>query len=388
MEACYSTLLKFFLSFLCLFKIFVYESCKLSSYRAICYTAYGAFIEYVYDKWTMMVEDRSKTLKYACFVFHIWREEGLFMSLWWMVLVFFLCFVVGLLIWFRLQYHKYTRNLPKPSFQMPVQTPNIQSWTSEQFTLTWVGHSTILMNMCGRVLLTDPVFSHQVGVSILGYRVGPKRYTAPAILLSQLPPIDTVFLSHAHMDHADLPSLRKVIGPTTEIVTASGTSPVLRRLKARNIVELGGKESAILESGLHVQAVPVRHWGNRYPWNKSYGYTGYLIEFQGFRVFFAGDTAHIDTLQDLRDHGPIDVACIPIGAYAPERFQGSHCTPEQAWDMFLQTGARWLIPIHWNTFVLSEEPVTEPIERLLRVAGEDKERIVIREQGQTFICTH
>jgi L-ascorbate metabolism protein UlaG (beta-lactamase superfamily) len=132
--------------------------------------------------------------------------------------------------------------------------------------------------------------------------------------------------------------------------------------------------------------VPVRHWGQRFPWNKGYGWTGYLIERRGVRLFFPGDTAYTPTFKRLPEEtGPIDVTFMPIGAYSPDAFLRNHCTPEQAWAMYKDTGARWLVPIHWDTFVLSHEPVAEPMERLLDAAGEEEDRIVVRQHGETFV---
>ncbi len=154
------------------------------------------------------------------------------------------------------------------------------------------------------------------------------------------------------------------------MITAGGTSKLLRHMPFGEVTELQGEESVTLSDlGMRVQAVPVRHWGNRFPWNTGYGYTGYLIEKNGVRLFFPGDTAYTPEFVKLRKRGKIDLAFMPIGAYSPDSFQRNHCTPEQAWKMFLDTGARWLMPIHYDTFVLSQEPVKEPLTRLLAAAG-------------------
>lgn len=239
--------------------------------------------------------------------------------------------------------------------------------------------------MFGIKILTDPVFSEKIGVSLGGlFVIGPRRHTAPAMRIEDVGEVDLVLLSHAHLDHFDLPSLRRVLTPRTQVVLPKGTSRLLKGMSYERIIEMHGKESITLQNGVTITAVPVRHWGARFPWNRDYHWTGYLIEHSGVRLFFAGDTAHTPTFAELKEIGKIDIAMMPIGAYSPDSFQGAHCTPEQAWAMFMDSGGEWLVPIHWDTFVLSHEPVEEPMRRLLAAAGDQVDRIVIREHGETF----
>jgi L-ascorbate metabolism protein UlaG (beta-lactamase superfamily) len=272
----------------------------------------------------------------------------------------------------------------KVPYQHPKQYLQPGKWSSDEVTVGWVGHSTILINLFGYRILTDPVFGRRVGVSLGFSQVGIPRHIAPALKLEDIGSIDLVLLSHGHMDHFDLPSLKKIANANTKIITAKGTSGLLKRLPFAEVFELGGKDSLTIDENVTIQAVPVKHWGNRFPWNHSYGYTGYLIECNNTRIFFPGDTAYTPDFRWLQEVGEIDLAFMPIGAYSPDAFQRHHCTPEQAWKMFLDTGAKRLIPIHWNTFVLSQEPIEEPLERLLEAAGEEKDRIVLTEHGQTY----
>ncbi len=273
---------------------------------------------------------------------------------------------------------------PKAEYKNPKQSLTPLTWSSDEVTIGWVGHSTILLNLYGYKILTDPVFSQKIGVSFGLFQVGMKRHNAPALAIDEIGKVDLILLSHAHMDHFDIPTLKKIASPETKVITATGTAQLLKRMPFRKVTELGGKEKVELDQGVSIQAVPVKHWGNRFPWNRSYGYTGYLIERNDTRIFFPGDTAYTRDFNWLQDTGNIDLAFMPIGAYSPDTFQDNHCTPEQAWSMFLATGAKWLIPIHWDTFVLSQEPVDEPLQRLIRAAGKEKERIVITEHGQSF----
>ncbi|RIV24715.1 MBL fold metallo-hydrolase [Alicyclobacillaceae bacterium I2511] len=305
----------------------------------------------------------------------------------WMVLgIGFLIVTVTVYGWWS--YQRFARRMPKPPHQAAPFQPQPETWPNDRITVTWIGHSTMYINFYGVRLLTDPVFSEKVGVSVLRlWRVGSPRYTAPALTPTQLVgEVDILLLSHAHLDHLDLPSLRKLMGDKVQVVTAKGTSWVLRKLHFGSVAELSTGQSLVTREGVKVTALPVRHWGARYPWNRRYGWNGYILEYRGHRLLFAGDTALTDSFRDLENSSevPLELAMMPIGAYSPDVFQVNHCTPEQAWSMFLDSGARWLAPMHWHTFVLSKEPVTEPLQRLLAAAGPQQDRVVLRWQGQVF----
>lgn len=305
----------------------------------------------------------------------------------WVVWVFaaILGVVLCLIGWVYAQYRRFRRFVPKEAFRETPSITNLEAWKNDEVTVGWVGHSTMYMNLYGIRVLTDPVFSQRIGVSVLGLKIGPKRHTAPALTVEDVVgKVDIILLSHAHMDHVDLPSLRKLASPAVRVVTAKNTSRLLRTMPFGEVMELGTAETVTLDPGLTITAVDVRHWGARFPWNKTYAWTGFLIGIHNVRVFYAGDTAYTSEFQKLSLSEPVDIACIPIGAYSPDSFQRSHCTPEQAWEMFREIGARWLVPVHWDTFVLSQEPVREPMMRLLRAAGDEEGKIVIRDHGDTF----
>jgi L-ascorbate metabolism protein UlaG (beta-lactamase superfamily) len=132
-----------------------------------------------------------------------------------------------------------------------------------------------------------------------------------------------------------------------------------------------------------VAAFPVKHWGARTQHDTHRRYNGYLIERKGRRIIFAGDTAMTDSFATLRRHGPIDVAIMPISAYNP--WIQAHSTPEQAVQMANDAGARFVVPVHHQTFRLSFEPFREPIERFGAALSKTPERIALREIGETFV---
>ncbi|SDW20151.1 L-ascorbate metabolism protein UlaG, beta-lactamase superfamily [Alicyclobacillus hesperidum] len=291
------------------------------------------------------------------------------------------CFILLIVCVFYILYRRTTSTWPKPERRPAGRRPQPEHWGAEGLYATWIGHSTVLMQIDGIRILTDPVFSRRVGVRILGLTFGPKRHVDPALEPSACTPVDVVLLSHAHMDHLDHPSLRKVISTKTVVVTAEGTSWLVRRHHPLRIHELAPSESVVLECGLEIKAQAVKHWGSRYPWNQHMGYQGYVIRRHAWSVFFAGDTARTD-FTSVRKFEP-QLALIPIGAYAPYPFENAHCTPEQAWDMFVETQAQRLLPIHHDTFVLSQEPVDEPMRRLLAIAS-SREQVWDGPHGTTY----
>lgn len=263
--------------------------------------------------------------------------------------------------------------------------PEPSKWSDTQLTLAWLGHSTVLINFSGIKILTDPVLFPRVGIRLPGITIGPKRLTAPALRFHDLPQIDLILLSHAHFDHFDLRTLR-CFDESTRVITARATSDLLKRTRFSNITELDWDESKTLngaEGGMVIVAFPVKHWGARTQHDTHRGYNGYLIERNGRRIIFAGDTAMTESFAALQRYGPIDVAIVPISAYNP--WIHSHSTPEQAVQMAKAAGARFFVPVHHQTFRLSFEPFREPIERFETALSKTPGRIALREIGETFV---
>jgi len=265
-------------------------------------------------------------------------------------------------------------------------TPNPARWSDNELTFCWLGHATVLINFYGIRILTDPAFGSRIGVSLPFVTAGPKRYISPALRLSELPPIDVVLLSHAHMDHMDLPSLQH-FAPNTFTVTARLTSDVLAGTGLKQITELpwSGRTTFRNRAGeLQIEAVEVKHWGQRWPSKLERGYNGYILRREGKAILFAGDTAHTPLFSGLRSRGPFAAAIMPIGAYRP--WIWNHCAPEQAIEMTNWAGASYIVPIHHQTFRLSDEPLSEPIERLEAALDREPERLALRKVGESFVC--
>jgi L-ascorbate metabolism protein UlaG (beta-lactamase superfamily) len=266
----------------------------------------------------------------------------------------------------------------------PQYIPQPLSWSPEEITSAWLGHSSVLVNFFGFNVLTDPVLFRRIGADTHFGTVGPKRLVAPALTPSQLPPIDLVLISHAHMDHLDLGTLRSLPGNPVA-VTAHSTEDLLVGTSIRQATGLrwGEQKRVATRNGeAIVRAFEVKHWGARWRHDTYRGYNGYVVEREGKKIIFGGDTASIDSFRPLRSSGSYELAIMPIGAYRP--WVCSHCTPEQAARMTNDSGAKYLLPVHFKTFAFGREGTVEPMHRL--EAAFDRERIGWREVGQTFVC--
>lgn len=284
-------------------------------------------------------------------------------------------FRAGPMLWQRMSEDRKRAVEPSPG------TPDFTAWTNEGVHAAWIGHSTVVLRVDGFTVLTDPVFSTRIGLGFGPVTVGMKRIVYPAARLSALPVPDLILLSHAHMDHFDLPSLRALENPRTAVVTAASTSDLLRVKRYRSVQELKwGDECRIGPAS--IRAFEVQHWGARMRTDVHRGYNGYLIETGRYRIVFGGDTAYTESFRGIRTAKPVDLAIMPIGAYNP--WIHAHCNPEQALAMAGHAGAEFVLPVHHQTFKLSSEPYREPIERLVLASGSSPDRIPIREIGDEF----
>ncbi|MEU5980476.1 MBL fold metallo-hydrolase [Streptomyces sp. NPDC047315] len=252
--------------------------------------------------------------------------------------------------------------------------------------VTWVGHASWVLRVGGLTVLTDPVWSRR----ILGT---PARLTPVGVRWEDLPPVDAVVISHNHYDHLDAPTLKR-LPPATPVFAPAGLGRWFRRRGFTRVTELDWWEGAEL-AGVRFDFVPSHHWSrrtltdtNRTLWggwvlsggSDGSGGTDGIGGADGGSVYFAGDTGYGHWFKEIgRRHPGIDVALLPIGAYAPRWWLSDvHTDPEEAVRAFEDLGARHLAPMHWATFALSAEPVMEPLERLRAAwerTGRPRERL-------------
>ncbi len=237
--------------------------------------------------------------------------------------------------------------------------------------VTWLGHSTVLVEIDGVRLLTDPVWGERVSpVSF----AGPRRFHRAPLALSDLPPIDAVVLSHDHYDHLCAPTVRALArgaapGFSGRFITALGVGAHLERLGVApgNITELDWSEGAKVGE-IDIVAVPAQHFSGRGAFDRNRTlWAGFAIVGPRHRVFFSGDTGPTEEHADIgASFGPFDIALFEIGAWHPA-WGDIHLGPAAAYTSFQRVNARALLPIHWSTFDLGLHPWQEPAEELYRL---------------------
>ena len=280
----------------------------------------------------------------------------------------------------RGRFEEFGRDVPAAPLR-----PSPASWADNAITLAWLGHATVLISFYGVRILTDPVFFRRIGVDLGVGSLGPLRLVQCALSPDELPDIDVVLVSHAHFDHLDTPSLGAVRGRPVAVM-AMGTSDLLPRPAYSAVHELAWGRSQTIKTrhgDLVVSAIEVKHWGARIRRDTWRGYTGFVLEREGRKLLIGGDTAVTSAFKQHRARGPFDAAVMPIGAYDP--WIWNHCTPEQAVVMADAAGARLLVPVHHQSFQLSREPFMEPIERVQAALAHERDRLAIRQIGQTAV---
>jgi L-ascorbate metabolism protein UlaG (beta-lactamase superfamily) len=255
---------------------------------------------------------------------------------------------------------------------------------SDELGITFIGHSSFLLQISGRTILIDPVFSKRL--------ILLRRQRRPGVRVEDLPPIDLILLTHAHMDHLDLASLRQVMratrrltGRAPEVIVPRGVEDLVENLGFSQIHRLAWWENVNIR-GLKITMTPCKHWGARMFRDMHRGYGGYVIEAGGHSVYHSGDTAYFDGFREIGLRLKPDVALLPIGAYFPDSYRSVHTSPEEALRAFVELGAEEMVPMHYGTFRLGREPMHEPLERLQAEAARlgITDKLKIFEEGQTM----
>jgi L-ascorbate metabolism protein UlaG (beta-lactamase superfamily) len=246
---------------------------------------------------------------------------------------------------------------------------------------TWIGWSSVLVEIDGHVILTDPVWSERVSPSTL---LGPKRFHPPPIALADLPPIEAVVISHDHYDHLDMSVARALAPRGTHFVVPLGIGAHLERwgVPAAQIHELDWNERIDL-NGLSFTATPARHYSNRNPrHNNATLWASWVVKGPKHRIFFSGDSGYGEQFRTIgAEHGPFDLTLIKIGASDPT-WAEIHMTPEEAVQTHRDVNGRVMLPLHWATFNLAFHPWREPPDRALAAAGKAGVTLVVPRPGE------
>jgi N-acyl-phosphatidylethanolamine-hydrolysing phospholipase D len=241
-------------------------------------------------------------------------------------------------------------------FETPRRENDGRALAAMHAHATWIGHATWVMRLGGKLVATDPIWSSHIHTI--------KRRSAPGVALEACPPIDVVTVSHAHFDHLDLATLKR-IGKDALYVVPKDNGDLLRDFP--NVVELDWWQSREI-GDLRITLVPAQHWSMRAPWDRNKRlWGGFVYESREGTAYHAGDTAFSERVFGaIAEKFPkIDWAMLPIGAYDPVWFmQSQHMGPEEAGRAWEILGAKNLLTMHWGTFKLTDEPLGEPPERM------------------------
>jgi N-acyl-phosphatidylethanolamine-hydrolysing phospholipase D len=251
-------------------------------------------------------------------------------------------------------------------------------------TITWVGHSTFVVQMGHVTFLTDPTWSRTASPVALG----PRRFVKPGLRMKDLPKVDFAVVSHNHYDHMDLATLKILARRGTRIFVPLANAATLRSVGIENVEELDWWDSRTV-GGVTVHCVPAQHWSRRGIFDENEAlWSGWAVVSSDRRFFFAGDTGLFPGFAQIAAHlGPFDLAAVPIGAYEPSAMmKPAHMNPEEAIDAVIALGAERSVGMHFGTFDLTDEPVEEPPRRFLAAseqAGRGPDRDWVLAIGET-----
>ena len=308
----------------------------------------------------------------------------------------------GLMAWLAWQRTSAANGLPRPP-KMPTPTvspdltfihANAKAGSAMQPSVTWIGHASVLAQLGGLNLLTDPMFSERA--SPLSF-TGARRHVAPGVAMRDLPRIDVVLISHNHYDHLDAASVRALNGQSGGapfFVVPLGLKAWMEKRNITNVVELDWWQSYRI-GAVDIVLTPVQHWSARGLNDRMATlWGGFAVFAPDLHLFFAGDTGYSKDFKDIRERftdrqgdSGFDLALLPIGGYEPRDFmETQHVNPAEAVQIHLDLAAKQSIGVHWGTFQLTDEPLDEPpvlLAQALRDNGLGDQTFSVMAVGET-----
>jgi L-ascorbate metabolism protein UlaG (beta-lactamase superfamily) len=273
-----------------------------------------------------------------------------------------------------------------PDVTFPVERP-FEAWSKPAETglrATWLGHSTVLLEIDGLRILTDPVFGERV--SPVSW-AGPRRFHRPPSSVAELPHLDAVIVSHDHFDHLDYPSILELARRETPFFTSLGVGAHLEAwgVAPSRIVELDWWESAELPgSDVSFTATPARHFSGRGTGANRTAWSSFVLRSANHRVFFSGDTGLTPEFETIRERcGPFDLVMLEVGAYHPA-WGEIHLGPDNALVAHRMLGGGPLLPVHWGTFDLGLHAWDDPIEKLTTAANAERVHLLTPRLGRAI----
>jgi L-ascorbate metabolism protein UlaG (beta-lactamase superfamily) len=271
-----------------------------------------------------------------------------------------------------------------PPARLPSVSP-IDGWTKPIETglrATWLGHSTVLLEVDGVRVLTDPVWGDRASPVTFA---GPKRFQPVPISIEQLPPLDAVIVSHDHYDHLDYPTILALARLDVPFITSLGVGAHLEAwgVRPERITELDWWESAALARGVSVTAAPSQHFSGRKVGSRNPTlWSSFVLRGPRRSVFFSGDTGLTPEYAEIRAHlGAFDLVMLEIGAYHPA-WGDIHLGPENALEALALLGGGAFLPVHWGTFNLALHAWDAPAETLLELGAKKRVQLVMPRLGE------
>ncbi len=254
---------------------------------------------------------------------------------------------------------------------------------------TWLGHSTVLLEIEGRRVLTDPVWGPRASPTQFA---GPKRFQPVPVPLQSLPPLDAILISHDHYDHLDYPTIRQLLKHEVPIITSLGVGAHLDAwgVRAGRIIELDWWESHTLPgSELTLTAAPSQHFSGRsLKDGNATLWSSFVVRTPRHSVFFSGDTGLTSEYQQIRERlGPFDLVMLEVGAFHPA-WGNIHLGPENALKALALLGGGRLLPVHWGTFNLALHAWDQPVEQLLELAPKAGVQLLMPRLGEPAEPSH
>jgi L-ascorbate metabolism protein UlaG (beta-lactamase superfamily) len=279
------------------------------------------------------------------------------------------------------------RRMPKPAdpaYRTPQRANDGAALRAMTPHLTWIGHASFACRLGGKLIVTDPIWRERLG--------GRRRLAEPGVALSDLPEVDIVTVSHSHYDHLDVPTLQKIAAQREDgplFIVPRDVGEILIDAGIKRVVELDWWQTHVEES-VKITLVPAQHWSMRVPWDRNKRlWGGFVYESPDGTAYHSGDTALSEKVfRAIHERfAAIDWAMLPIGAYEPRWFmQSQHMNPDDAGQAFELLGARVFCAMHWGTFKLTDEPISEPPEKIRAywdAHGLAAERLWVFDIGET-----
>lgn len=263
---------------------------------------------------------------------------------------------------------------------VPLDIESFNTKDDNQLKVSWMGHSSVIINLDGKLILTDPVYSEKVSF------VGPSRFNDNLpVKISDLPEIDLVVISHNHMDHLDFDTIKEIKDRVKKFAVPLGVSAYLEDcdVDMNKVIELDWWEEAIVDDKIKVAATPAQHFSGRSLTDSDKSlWASWVIQGSNHKVYFSGDSGYFEGFKEIGEkYGPFDITLIECGQYN-ERWGGIHMFPEQSVQAHIDVKGKLMLPIHWGAFKLAMHDWFDPVKRAVAASNEKGTKITTPQIGE------